>query len=263
MIPVSFTYNSKEVRAIEHKGNPWFVASDLCFILGVKDTSMALKRIPASDKDTSLINTLGGVQRLSIVNEPGMYRLVMSSRKKEAESFKTWLASEVLPEIRQTGSYHGTMKITQNELIQLMATENVKLEKRVDEGERRAAEDGKRITILERIVGLFSSSPTIKEEPVALIALPAPVAEKVKAPSKLIVLPRALLSGTNEFLTFHGFEPKQGFSQGVGRSATFLCEERGIEIQYELISKRPGSKTKRPLYPKSILLEVLQSRGLL
>ncbi len=101
-------FNSPEfgkIRAIERNGEPWFVAADVCRALDLCDTSKALDRLDDDEKGTSLIRTLGGEQKMNIVNEPGLYTLVLGSRKPEAKAFKRWITHEVIPSIRKHGVY--------------------------------------------------------------------------------------------------------------------------------------------------------------
>lgn len=79
---------------------PWFVAADVCRALELSDTNMSLKRLDDDEKGTSSIGTPGGEQEVSIVNEPGLYSLVLGSRKPEAKAFKRWITHEVIPAIR-------------------------------------------------------------------------------------------------------------------------------------------------------------------
>ena len=78
------------------EGEPWFVAADVCRALGLGNSSMAVSKLDEDEKGISLIDTLGGEQKLGIVNESGLYALVLSSRKPEAKAFKRWLTHEVI-----------------------------------------------------------------------------------------------------------------------------------------------------------------------
>ena len=93
------------VRVVDHRNAPWFIAKDICDALEVKNTAQALIRLDDDEKDVILNDTPGGTQETSVVNEPGMYSLVLSSRKKEAREFKRWITHEVIPAIRATGKY--------------------------------------------------------------------------------------------------------------------------------------------------------------
>lgn len=94
-----------EIRVIVRENEPWFVASDACRILEIGDISKAVSRLDDDEKGTSSIPTPGGVQNMLTVNEPGLYSLVLGSRKPEAKEFKRWLTHEVLPAIRKHGMY--------------------------------------------------------------------------------------------------------------------------------------------------------------
>ena len=94
-----------QFRFIKKDGEIWFVAVDVCKILGIKQATKALKRLKENEKGVTTIHTLGGSQEMLIVNEPGLYRLIFSSRKPEAEKFQDWVYHEVLPSIRKHGYY--------------------------------------------------------------------------------------------------------------------------------------------------------------
>lgn len=94
-----------EVRLVEHEGEPWFVAADLCRALEISDTQSALRRLHDDEKGKDSIRTLGGTQEMLVVSEPGMYALVLGSRKPEAEVFQRWITHEVIPCIRKHGAY--------------------------------------------------------------------------------------------------------------------------------------------------------------
>lgn len=93
------------IRAIEKDGTPWFVAADVCRSLEISDTWNALQRLDDDEKGTCSISTPGGEQKMNIVNEPGLYALVLGSRKPEAKAFKRWITHDVLPSIRKHGGY--------------------------------------------------------------------------------------------------------------------------------------------------------------
>lgn len=90
---------------MERSGEPWFVAADVCRALEIKNNRDALSRLDQDEKGVALIDTPGGKQELTIVNEAGLYSLVLGSRKPEAKAFKRWITHEVIPTIRKTGGY--------------------------------------------------------------------------------------------------------------------------------------------------------------
>lgn len=106
------------VRVIEQDGDPWFVAADVCRALELEDTGRATSRLD-EDELTRIKIVSGGQNREVIaVNEPGLYSLVLGSRKPEAKVFKRWITHDVIPAIRKTGGYiHGADSMTSDELM--------------------------------------------------------------------------------------------------------------------------------------------------
>ena len=100
-----FNYDSKQVRTVIINGEPWWVAKDVCEILELSNVSMTVSRLDEDERGISNTYTLGGEQNMSIINESGLYSLVLRSNKPEAKKFKKWITSEVLPSIRKTGKY--------------------------------------------------------------------------------------------------------------------------------------------------------------
>ena len=94
-----------KIRTLTIDGEPWFVAADVCRALEIGNPSMAVERLDDDEKGISTIDTLGGKQRMTIINEPGLYSLVLSSRKPEAKAFRRWITHEVIPTIRKYGGY--------------------------------------------------------------------------------------------------------------------------------------------------------------
>jgi prophage antirepressor-like protein len=84
-------------------GEPWFVAADVCRCLGIGETHVAMRRLHADDKSVFKAGLPG--KPPALVNESGLYDLILQSRKPEARTFKRWVTSEVLPTIRKTGAY--------------------------------------------------------------------------------------------------------------------------------------------------------------
>lgn len=97
------------IRTIQLDGEPWFVAADVCKALELSST--ATRRLDDDEKGLRSMQTLGGNQDISIVNESGLYSLVLGSRKPEAKAFKRWITHEVIPAIRKHGAYMDTKTI--------------------------------------------------------------------------------------------------------------------------------------------------------
>lgn len=100
-----------DVRTVEKDGNIWFVGKDVAEALGYARTADAVKaHIDADDKGVCVLPTPGGRQETTIINESGLYSLVLSSKLPSAKAFKRWITSEVIPSIRKTGSYNKPQK---------------------------------------------------------------------------------------------------------------------------------------------------------
>ena len=102
--PYVFQDNLVRLRQDE-KGDPWFVAKDVCKVLGIVNTSQAVFSLDDDEKGICNSDTLGGDQEMLIVSESGLYALIFKSRKPAAKTFRKWVTSEVLPAIRKTGMY--------------------------------------------------------------------------------------------------------------------------------------------------------------
>lgn len=103
--PVAFNFNNSEVRTLNIGDAVWFVCADIAEALGYRDAHNAARCLDNDEKGTQIVSTPSGDQSLTIINESGLYALVLRSRKPEARKFAKWVTSEVLPAIRKTGSY--------------------------------------------------------------------------------------------------------------------------------------------------------------
>jgi len=103
---LTFDFGQNQVRVmLDEQGRPWFVAKDVCDTLGIKNIRQNMSDLDENEKGVFNVYTPGGTQRMTEVNESGLYALVFKSRKPEAKQFQKWITSEVLPQIRKTGSY--------------------------------------------------------------------------------------------------------------------------------------------------------------
>lgn len=96
-----------QVRTVMKDGQPWFVAVDVCRALEINDNRTAVSRLEDDEKSTAVLirGTSGGNPNTTIINEPGLYSLVLGSRKPEAKAFKRWITHDVIPAIRKYGLY--------------------------------------------------------------------------------------------------------------------------------------------------------------
>lgn len=105
-----FQFEDYDVRIVTRDGEPWFVLADVCRVLEITDPSVAARRLRDSQRMTQCLALgqkvgRGGAQSYTIINESGLYRLVLRSDKPQAERFQIWVEDEVLPMIRKTGVY--------------------------------------------------------------------------------------------------------------------------------------------------------------
>lgn len=129
-----------EIRTVQINEDVWFVGKDVAQALGYSNTADAiLKHVDEEDKGVAKCDTPGGAQNLTVINESGVYALVFGSKLESAKRFKHWITSEVLPQIRKTGSY--AVAKTPTEMLVLMAQELDKQSKAVLE----VKEDVKRL----------------------------------------------------------------------------------------------------------------------
>jgi prophage antirepressor-like protein len=113
-----FAFNNQSIRVVTIKGEPWFVAKDVCQVLTIANIGDALGRLDSDEKDELTGESLIGLTddlntvRLSVISESGLYSLTLSSRKPQAKEFKRWVTHEVLPAIRKTGKYEIKSQFT-------------------------------------------------------------------------------------------------------------------------------------------------------
>ena len=101
-----FNYNSVEVRTIQNDGEPWFVLRDVCNVLGLGTPARVAERLdPDEVSQTHITDSMGRQQETTIINESGLYNVILRSDKPEAKPFRKWVTSEVLPTIRRHGLY--------------------------------------------------------------------------------------------------------------------------------------------------------------
>lgn len=117
-----------EIRTVTIDEQPWFVAKDITDRLGfVNGRDAVAKHVDEEDKGVAKCDTLGGAQDFTVINESGMYALVLSSKLESARKFKRWITHDVIPEIRRTGGYN--LPQTLPEALRLAADQAEKIEK--------------------------------------------------------------------------------------------------------------------------------------
>ncbi|EQC1063032.1 BRO-N domain-containing protein [Acinetobacter baumannii] len=138
-----FNFNQNEVRTIvKEDGEIWFVLSDVCNVLEIGNPSDAARRL--DNDEVTLDNIEGNHRPTNLVNESGLYSLVLTSRKPEAKQFKKWVTSDVLPSIRKNGGYISGQENDDPEIIMakaLQVANNVILRKTQELQQARAERD--------------------------------------------------------------------------------------------------------------------------
>lgn len=123
-----------EIRTLIIDGEPWFVGNDIGKALGYADPHSGIrKNVDADDKRGCPVDTPFGTQNTTVINESGLYSLIFGSKLESAKRFKKWVTSEVLPSIRKTGTYGGTLPKNPVELLELHYEAIKHVDKKVDE----------------------------------------------------------------------------------------------------------------------------------
>ncbi len=157
-----------QVRTINIDGEPWFVGKDVAKILGYKDTSDAMRRhVDDEDKLTRCFTDSGQKRELYIINESGLYSVILSGKLPSAKRFKRWVTSEVLPVIRKTGSYEMDDYSPEMKAILMHDKKLVKIDNRVtdlenhmtiDYGEQVVLGDEVNKAVLDALGGKYSNA---------------------------------------------------------------------------------------------------------
>ena len=124
-----FNYKDNEVRTIEKDGITWWVLKDVCEILSIKNSRDVFDRLDEDEKGVDLIDTLGGKQNINVVNESGLYNVILRSDKEEAKPFRKWVTSEVLPSIRKYGGYE--LKQKHRKPVDIIFKQNMNIAKNI------------------------------------------------------------------------------------------------------------------------------------
>ncbi len=136
----SFNFQAQPISVLTINGEPWFVAKEVCYVLELPNVGQALSRLKEYEKNTIIINDgTPGNPNQAIISESGLYRLVLTSRKPQAEPFQDWVVQEVLPSIRKTGSY-VTQQLSPGQLLKLQADALIAIEERQNQHEEELNE---------------------------------------------------------------------------------------------------------------------------
>ena len=126
-----FNYNQKQVRTVQIDGETWFVLKDVCDVLGITHIKDTVNRLESDEVgQTEVTDSLGRKQLAYIINESGLYNVILRSDKPEAKPFRKWVTSQVLPTIRKTGGYQ-TKAMTTAQLFAMQVQINLEQEQRM------------------------------------------------------------------------------------------------------------------------------------
>lgn len=166
----TFTYGSANVRTVLIDGNPWFVLRDICTVLGITHIVDTANRLDWDEVgQTDVIDSMGRNQKTYIVNESGLYNVILRSDKPEAKPFRKWVTGEVLPSIRKHGAYMTPdvieRTLTDPDYLIQLATELKSERQRRQSLEAQAAIDAPKLETYERLAardGLTNIRDTAK-----------------------------------------------------------------------------------------------------
>ena len=120
-----YKFGKASVRVADRNGEPWFIAADVCRVLGIENPRQAAAQLDDDERSTVCFNDGGQPRKFNIISESGLYALIVRSNKPEARKFRKWVTSEVLPAIRKNGAYvspditDGQMKTLLDTIAQL------------------------------------------------------------------------------------------------------------------------------------------------
>ena len=113
-----FVYSGEQLRTVQREDGLWWVLRDVCRVLNIANSKNVSARLDDDEKGVHLVDTPGGTQEMTIINEPGLYAVILRSDKPEAKAFKRWVTHDVLPSIRKTGGYiAGSQSMTDAEIM--------------------------------------------------------------------------------------------------------------------------------------------------
>ena len=202
-----------DLRCIEKDGEPWFVGKDVAVALGYAEPRSAVsKRVEVEDRGVAEMETPSGTQKMTIINESGLYSLIFGSKLEKAKRFKHWVTSEVLPALRKTGSYtisqdhNGQSKPMSREY--LLATAFLESQKIIEENTREIAKLHNECTILndqvehsQEIIDAFSKNITPSEKRAIL--------------NRLMTWHHGAVAGSRWTVLYREFEAKYHFNLDV------------------------------------------------
>lgn len=201
------------LRCIEKDGEPWFVGKDVATALKYSDTFGALKKhVETEDKLVCQIDSAGQKRSVTIINESGLYSLILSSKLESAKRFKHWVTSEVLPALRKTGSYtisqgqNGQSKPMSREY--LLATAFLESQKIIEENTREIA----RLSVK---CNNLNDQVSQDQEVIDAMTKDITPAEKRAVLNRLMTYKHGAVAGSRWSILYREFEEKYHFNLDI------------------------------------------------
>ena len=195
-----FNYRDNPVRTVIIKGEVWFVAKDVCNILGIVNARDAISELDDDERNTVAITDGNrGNPNMNVINEPALYGLVFRSNKSEAKAFSKWVRSEVLPKIRKTGSF------TIGQVVTPAPVDPMQVAKVVFEAAR--IEDNQLALALDKVGKHYTGESMLA---LAGITLIAPVKEQHLTPTQIGKFFKLNARKINQLLVDNGYQVKIG-----------------------------------------------------
>lgn len=201
------------LRCIEKDGEPWFVGKDVAMALGYSNTRDALSRhVDVEDKGVVNHDTPSGIQKMTIINESGLYSLILSSKLEKAKRFKHWVTSEVLPALRKTGSY--TISQSQNGQSKPMSREYL-LATAFLESQKVIEENTREIARLSVECDNLNDQVSQDQEVIDAMTKDVTPAEKRAVLNRLMTYKHGAVAGSRWSILYREFEEKYHFNLDI------------------------------------------------
>jgi len=225
-----------KIRVVMKDSEPWFVAKDVCDCLEIGNSSDAISRLDEDEKGVVLNDTPGGTQNHSIISEPGLYSLVLGSRKPEAKEFKRWVTHDILPSLRKHGVVGSneaiiTRIMTDHEFVSGLVTTLHTLAEKAQAAERK-------IAILSHVNKTYTATEIAKE-----LEFPSAIVfNKFLAKEKV----QFKVNGTWELYSDYAGLGLVEIKQEVLDSGHVIYHRRWAQLGREWLLERYGKKGSNP-----------------
>jgi prophage antirepressor-like protein len=241
-------------------GEPRWIGTDVCRALGIKTTQNAYQRLDDDEKGVHTVDTPGGPQELIIINESGVYSLIMRSRTERAKAFRKWVTSEVLPAIRQTGRYE--MVRTPATTLPIPERQYTAHELELINSSQRVAQTRALLAVIEeqeiqqyRLAQLEAKQKILTGAIIQTHDIATEAEQKATLAIHTANATNETLFNRTGWISVLGYSRQLGINlhqsklASIGKIASKRCEERGITVQ-KINDARWG---KVNIYPEEVL----------